>query len=369
MATARTGLGRPVRAKRGASAVPPLSRAIKTVRPSLVVHSPPPNSRCAAEGSSVSGGGRLSPAEMASATGDRPNSRNSLHSLHRSTVTIYVGPKQYPFHLHKGRLCQHSAFFEKAFHGSFNEASTGSMYMEEDGVDEFKLFEEWLYTDELSYPEDSNDPSDLLVKVFCFAEKVGISNLQNATLDAIRERATRPNVSPATPKPTWHNGFSPQPFVRLQAFSGSATSPIPKKPNPKYLPPATSAAIHHAYQNSPEASPLRKLLADIFAYNVKPDMLQESLLMLPAEFMADVLTISMRRLPLRFTDEKADFDISADKYYVQDTHYDRNPRVFEGSSDETTEKPAVDEDNDGTLNVSSSRAKKKKKGNKRGVLI
>lgn len=205
--------------------------------------------------------------------------------------------------------------------------------------------------------------------MFCFAEKVGISDLQNATLDAIRERATRPNVSPATPKPTWDDGFSPQPFVRLQAFSGSATSPIPKKPNPKYLPPANSAAIHHAYQNTPEASPLRKLLADIFAYNVKPDMLQESLLMLPAGFMADVLTISMRRLPLRFTDEKADFDISADKYYVHDTHYDRNPRVFEGSSDETTEKPAVDEDNDGTLNVSSSRAKKKKKGNKRGVLI
>lgn len=143
MATARTGLGRPVRAKRGASAVPPLSRGIKTVRPSLVVHSPPPNSRCAAEGSSVSGGGRLTPVEMASATGDRPNSRNSLQcvydyerggrkltlrsSLHRSIVTIYVGPKQYPFHLHKGRLCQHSAFFEKAFHGSFNEASTGSI--------------------------------------------------------------------------------------------------------------------------------------------------------------------------------------------------------------------------------------------------
>lgn len=61
--------------------------------------------------------------------------------------------------------------------------------MEEDGVDEFKLFEEWLYTDELSYPEDFNDPSDVLVKVFCFAEKVGIVDLQNATSDAIRERA------------------------------------------------------------------------------------------------------------------------------------------------------------------------------------
>ncbi|KAL8647836.1 MAG: hypothetical protein Q9210_005325 [Variospora velana] len=223
------------------------------------------------------------------------------------------------------------------------------MYMEEDGVDEFKLFEVWLYTGELSYPEDFDDPSDLLVKVFCFAEKVGIVDLQNATLDAVREQATGHNVSPATPMPIW--GFS-------------------EKPNPKYLPPATSAAIHHAYRNTPEASPLRKLLADIFAFNVKPDMLQESLLMLPAEFMADVLTISMRRLPLRLANEIADFDISMDKYHIHDTHYDRNPRVFEGLSDKKTEQPAVDDDDwgqCGTWNASSSIAKKKKKRIKRSA--
>lgn len=239
--------------------------------------------------------------------------------------------------------------------------------MEEDDVDEFQLFEEWLYTDELSYPEDSDDPSDLLVKVFCFAEKVGISDLQNATLDAIRERATGQNVSPATPKSTWDDfGFSKRSVVQFQAFAGSATSPVPK-----YLPPATSRAIHHAYQNTPEASPLRKLLADIFAFNVKPDMLEESLLMLPAEFMADVLTINMRRLPLRLADEKADFDISADKYHIPDTHSDRKPRVFQGLSDETTESPAVDKNDDwgqfGTLNVSSSRVKKKKKGSQQSI--
>ena len=38
--------------------------------------------------------------------------------LHRSTVTIFVSPEHYPFHLHKGRLCQHSHFFERAFHDS-----------------------------------------------------------------------------------------------------------------------------------------------------------------------------------------------------------------------------------------------------------
>ena len=92
-------------------------------------------------------------------------------------MTVYVSPERYPFYFHKGRLCQHSSFFEKAFYGSFKEATPGSMYMEEDGVDEFKLFEEWLYTDEFSYPKDSDNPSLLLVKVFCFVEKVEIANL------------------------------------------------------------------------------------------------------------------------------------------------------------------------------------------------
>ena len=318
---------------------------------------------------------------MSSATDGRSNPRKSLQyvhyherggrkltrrsNLHRSIVTIYVGPDHYPFLLHKGRLCQHSAFFEKAFHGSFDEASTGSMYMEEDGVDEFQLFEEWLYTDELNYAEDSSDPSHLLVKVFCLAEKVGIPELQNATLDTIRERAIRQNVHPAIPSPTFGgfgSGSSKPPVVKSQAFAGSATDP-----NSKYLPLATFDAIHHAYQNTPEASPLRKLLADIFAFNVKPDMLEESLLMLPAEFLADVLVINMRRLPLRLMGEKADFDSSADKYHIHDTHTDRKPRVFQGLSDEPNESPTVDEDNDwacfGASNISSSRTKKKKKGN------
>lgn len=40
------------------------------------------------------------------------------------------------------------------------------MYLEEGCVDEFKLFEEWLYLEKFSYSEDSDDSSLLLVKVF-----------------------------------------------------------------------------------------------------------------------------------------------------------------------------------------------------------
>lgn len=101
-------------------------------------------------------------------------------------MTVYVSPEKYPFHFYKGQLFQHSSFFEKKFHGSFQEETTGSMYLEEGGVDEFKLFEEWLYSEKLNCPKDSDNPSLLLVNVFCLAKDVGMSDLQNTTLDAVR---------------------------------------------------------------------------------------------------------------------------------------------------------------------------------------
>ena len=55
----------------------------------------------------------------------------------------------------------------------------------------------------------------------------------------------------------------------------------------KYLPSVTSGAISYAYQNTSERSPLRKLLAYIFVYNVKPETLNKDILSFLAEFMAE----------------------------------------------------------------------------------
>jgi len=325
----------------------------------------------------------------------------SYSGLHRSIVTVYVSPEKYPFHLHKGRLCRHSSFFKKAFYGSFKEATTGSMYLEEDGVDEFKVFEEWLYSEKFSYPKDSDDPSLLLVKVFCFAEKIGISTLQNTTLDAIRDRATGKQVSLPTPNTTYEIHAKPQgfflstqrPVFGFPKYHTMTTSPGLEKPVAKYLTPASASAIHYAYQNTPERSPLRKLLADIFAYNVKADTLDEDILLFPAEFIADVLLINMKRLPLRLHEEETDFDKNADKYHVDDsssTPSDRKQRTFEDvevggtksdfdsrdgpaaeaadpQSEPPTEAAAVNEDDVWGLGMSTKpfSGKGKKKGMKR----
>ena len=271
----------------------------------------------------------------------------SYSGLHRSIVTVYVSPEKYPFYFHKGRLCQRSSFFEKAFYGSFEEATTGSIYLEEDGVDEFKLFEEWLYSEKFSLPKDSDNPSLLLVKVFCFAEKAGISNLQNASLDAIRDRATEQHVS--LPTPNTINETYPEDDI-IPGLEESVA---------KYLPPATASAIHYAYQNTLERSPLRKLLTDIFAFNVKPETLDEDILSFPAEFMADVLLINMKRLPLRFKEEAADFDNNADKYHVNDSSSTRNDRK------QRTEAAAINEDDTWGNGGSTKSLNKKKKKVKR----
>ena len=215
------------------------------------------------------------------------------------------------------------------------------MYLEEYGVDEFKLFEEWLYSGKLDYPKDSDDPSLVLVKIFCLAKDAEISNLQNATLDVICDRATEQRVSLTSPNTNHEIYAKPQGFFRsthpprfgVQNYQTTMTSPDFDEPVAKCLPPATASAVRYAYEKTSERSPLRRLLTDIFAYDVKPEALyEEDSLSFPAQFMADVLFITKKRLPLRLNGEEADFDENADKYHVHNlssTCNDREQRTPE----------------------------------------
>lgn len=189
------------------------------------------------------------------------------------------------------------------------------------------MFEEWLYLGKFGYPKNSDDSSLLLVKVFCFADKVGLSNLQNATLDAIRDRAAEQHVFPPAqdiiyetyPQPRGLFGSAQRPIFGMPQDDAVTTSPGFGKPVAKPLPPATVSAIKYAYENTPERSPLRKLLTDIFAYDVKPDTLDEDILSFPNEFVADVLLANMKRLPFRLDKEEADFDKNAERYHIHNS--------------------------------------------------
>jgi len=120
--------------------------------------------------------------------------------------------------------------------------------------------------------------------------------------------------------------LAPRPHFDFQKYHTTKTTPVLEEPVAKYLPPATSSAITYAYQNTPERSPLRKLLTDIFAFNIKPETLDEDILLFPAKFMADILFINIKRLPLRLNEEEADFNKNANKYYIHDLSSTRNRR-------------------------------------------
>ena len=99
----------------------------------------------------------------------------------------------------------------------------------------------------------------------------------------------------------------------------SVASPGFEEPVAKPLPPATARAVKYAYKNTLENSPLRKLLSDIFAYDVKPDTLEENILSFPNEFIADVLLTKMKRLPFRLDEGEANFDRKAEMHHIQNS--------------------------------------------------
>lgn len=141
------------------------------------------------------------------------------------------------------------------------------------------------------------------------------------------------------------------------------SSPEPEKPDVKYLPPATSTAIQQAYCNTHKQSSLRRLLADIFAFNVKNETLKMDLLALPMEFLADVLIINMKRLPLRLGNKKADFDTRMENYHIHETRSDRRNRVSRDGSGDESARAAGDGDQVnpyGALDVVKPSRRKKK---------
>ena len=181
-----------------------------------------------------------------------------------------------------------------------------------------------------------------MIKVFCLATNAKISSLQNATLDVIRDRATEQYVSLTTPntnhgiyaKPQGLFGSAQRPVFGLQNYQTPMTSPGFEEPVAKYLPPATASAVHYAYQKTSERSPLRRLLTNIFAYDVKPEALyKEDSLSFPAQFIANVLFITKKRLPLRLNGKKTDFDKNTNKYHIHNLSSTCNNRKQRTSKD------------------------------------
>jgi hypothetical protein len=77
----------------------------------------------------------------------------------RDVVTIYVGEEKTPFIVDKALLCEHSAYFARAFNGKFQEATSQSTNVPDVEVSTWKIFMQWLYLQRLRVPLSDMEPA------------------------------------------------------------------------------------------------------------------------------------------------------------------------------------------------------------------
>jgi hypothetical protein len=60
-------------------------------------------------------------------------------------VTIYIGPKQHKFMIHKDLLIKKSPYFEKCLKPAFAEGQFLEIKLQEDHMVSFEIFVIWIY--------------------------------------------------------------------------------------------------------------------------------------------------------------------------------------------------------------------------------
>lgn len=142
-----------------------------------------------------------------------------LSSLYDSIISIKVGPENTTFGIHRGLLCHHSSYFDRALNGGFKEAVEGEVILADEDPTIFTRFNEWLYTGAilLGKIETERDiPYPVLVKLYIFAEKRGVVRLQNRVTDfIIRKNKISQSFPNSCIRFAWTNTADSSPLHRL----------------------------------------------------------------------------------------------------------------------------------------------------------
>nr|POE99364.1 hypothetical protein CFP56_52757 [Quercus suber] len=150
-------------------------------------------------------------------------------------VTLVVGEEERKFVVHKDLLCEHSAFFKAALSEPWKEGQENTVTLPTDDADIFDLYAHWIYhwkiySRELtSVSGPDSDECSILVSAFLFGEKVQDGNFKDATIDAL-----------------------------------IASVSIPGGDGKRWYP--TGSTIQRAYEGTPDGSPLRRLLLDMYVH-------------------------------------------------------------------------------------------------------
>ncbi|KAF6232634.1 hypothetical protein HO173_009073 [Letharia columbiana] len=175
-----------------------------------------------------------------------------------ATVTLVVGEAETTFQVHEAELFEASPVFKAAFNSDFRESSERKMNLPEDDPDIFNLMVEWLYSHRYDILQPTGDKirdeTRFMepMRLYVLADKYGMTSLKGCIANII--------------------------FKTLKP--GNVTGP-------------SIETIAYAYQNVPQTSGIRRLLADLYACNINFDWykspIAKPLLQKYPEFATDII--------------------------------------------------------------------------------
>ncbi|KUJ07470.1 uncharacterized protein LY89DRAFT_556207, partial [Mollisia scopiformis] len=98
------------------------------------------------------------------------------------TISVGIGAIAETFTVLKSVICHYSPFFNAAFNSQFKEGDTQSMVLNDADTNAFRLFVDWLYTQEIRYDDAETSSMMTLARLWILADRFLIPKLQNQTM-------------------------------------------------------------------------------------------------------------------------------------------------------------------------------------------
>ncbi|KAK3112819.1 hypothetical protein LTR53_010500 [Teratosphaeriaceae sp. CCFEE 6253] len=150
------------------------------------------------------------------------------------TIDIIVGIERRVFLVHEQLLCSRSAFFQAALNKEWKEGQKRKVELPEEDCSDFSRYVHWLYSGKLAVKQSTGEPLyHVRVALYILGEKIIDSRFQDSVVNAIIA-TTRETVGP-----------------------GNRVYPNMRN-------------VRRIYKNTPEGSPARRLLVDMYAIKAHP---------------------------------------------------------------------------------------------------
>ena len=152
------------------------------------------------------------------------NSLTSSNRLDGKVVVFVVGDTQAPkeFTVHEDIVKASSEFVRLALRGDWKEASTRRIPLPDDEPAVFSVYQHWLYNglihtarQGLTAPSESDDEYELLAKAYILGEKIMDVAFKNSVMDAIVEKVGQGTFNKKLTSLVWDNTPPASPLRRL----------------------------------------------------------------------------------------------------------------------------------------------------------